>query len=168
MAQNGTVNSSSSHNNEGFMLDRYLNSEQLVAFKHSQIESYLSRVYAVSFANDFAMLDYMQNQEGLSKTTFKKLIREKFPNFEWTSDVLRTLHEIINQKAEVIVDEMSADGGFNEDFEAYENERPGRQGESTSPSTSSSVSFKRLKEIKALSSLSRKDRCLNKKAFFTF
>lgn len=139
---------------EAFLLDRYLNNEQLVAYKHSQIESYLSKVYAISFGdNDFGMLDYMQNQEGLSKTTFKKLIREKFPNFEWTSEVLRTLHEIVNQKTEVVIGELNVeDGGFDEDMMYHP-----REVYSTSPSSSSSVSFKRLREIKAISSLTRKE-----------
>lgn len=147
LAKNGT--------NEAFLLDRYLNNEQLVAYKHSQVESYLSKVYAISFSdNDFGMLDYMQNQEGLSKTTFKKLIREKFPNFEWTSEVLRTLHEIVNQKTEVVIGELNVeDGGFDEDVMYHP-----KEADSTSPSSSSSVSFKRLREIKAISSLTRKER----------
>ncbi len=134
------------------LLERYLNNEQLVAYKHSQLEAYLSRVYAVSFCNDFAMLDYMLNQEGLSRTTFKKLIREKFANFEWTNTVLLRLHEIVNQRPEVAADE-NLDGGFSDDFETTLIDR---KEESTSPSSSSSVSFKKLRDIKALSSQAKK------------
>ncbi len=106
------------NNDEISLLERYLNNEQLVAYKHSQLEAYLSKVYQVSFSNDFGMLDYMLNQEGLSKTTFKKLIREKFGNFEWTNVVLMNLHEIINQKMDVSINtDQNLDGGFNDDFE---------------------------------------------------
>ena len=165
--------------NEISLLERYLNNEQLIAFKHSQLEAYLVKTFSNSFS-DFAMIDYMLNQEGLSKTTFKKLIREKFWDIDWPNEVIMKLHEIINQTGHVDIDEdENLDGGFNDDFENdFEsapqlrndylnekhlnseklnmflkqklNEEKVYQDESYSPSTtSSSRSYKKLKDIKA-------------------
>ena len=158
--------------NEISLLERYLNNEQVIAYKHSQLEAYLTKVYSISFSNDFAMLDYIQNQEGLSKTTFKKLIREKFRNFEWTNEVLMKIHEIINQQTEVVIDtDDNLDCGFNDDFELIDSEnrcpidRTHRenstkaqniQNETSSPSSSSSVSFRKLKDIKSSSNNGKK------------
>ena len=165
--------------NEISLLERYLNNEQLIAFKHSQLEAYLVKTFSNSFS-DFAMIDYMLNQEGLSKTTFKKLIREKFRDIDWPNEVIMKLHEIINQTSQVYIDEdENLDGGFNDDFENdfesapqlrddylnekhlnseklnmflkhKQNEEKIYQDESYSPSTtSSSRSYKKLKDIKA-------------------
>lgn len=158
--------------NEISLLERYLNNEQVIAYKHSQLEAYLTKVYSISFASDFAMLDYIQTQEGLSKTTFKKLIREKFRNFEWTNEVLMKIHEIINQQTEVVIDiDDDLDCGFNDDFDTIDSENRcpidrthiehsiktnSLQNETSSPSSSSSVSFRKLKDIKSSSNSGKK------------
>ncbi len=79
------------------LLDRFLNNEQLVAFKHTKIEKILAKKFNIK---DFSIVEYILNQEGISLITFNSLIKEKFKTFKWTDDILYDLHKIINQPIE--------------------------------------------------------------------
>ena len=84
--------------NDTSLLERYLTNEQMVSFKHSQIESLLRKYQHknLNIDQDYSIIDYILNQEGISKQTFKQLIREKFYNMDWPDSLLATLHEILN------------------------------------------------------------------------
>lgn len=79
------------------LLDRFLNNEQLVAFKQSKLERLLAKKYNI---NDYSIIEYLLNQESISVNTFKTLIREKFKGLKWSDEILNELHKIINQPIE--------------------------------------------------------------------
>ena len=95
-------NVNSLNENDTSLLERYLTNEQLVAYKHSQIENLLRKFQQSNLFidQDYSIIDYILNQEGISRQTFKQLIREKFFNLEWSESILNKLHEIINQPNE--------------------------------------------------------------------
>ena len=88
--------------NDTSLIERYLTSEQAIAFKHSQVENILRKYQQknLNLDNDYAIIEYILNQEGISKSTFRQLIREKFFSIDWSENLLTKLHEIINQSPE--------------------------------------------------------------------
>jgi hypothetical protein len=88
--------------NDTSLIERYLTSEQAVALKYSQIENVLRKYQSKNFniEHDYAIIEYILNQEGISKSTFKQLIREKFFSIDWPDSLLSKLHEIINLTSE--------------------------------------------------------------------
>jgi len=88
--------------NDTSLIERYLTGEQAVALKHSQIENVLRKYQSKNFniEHDYAIIEYILNQEGISKSTFKQLIREKFFSTDWPDSLLSKLHEIINLSSE--------------------------------------------------------------------
>ena len=95
-------NVNSLNENDTSLLERYLTNEQFVAYKHSQVENMLHKYHQINLLldQDYSIIDYILNQEGISNQTFKQLIREKFFNLEWSENLLNKLHEIINQPNE--------------------------------------------------------------------
>jgi hypothetical protein len=107
--QNNSPKSSSPSNNdhqEMSLLERYLNSEQIIAYKHTQIEVLLHKWFVeqnrlVIDDDYYSIIEYILNQEGISLKTFVKLIKEKFSSIEWHNELLVDLYDIVNydQKA---------------------------------------------------------------------
>jgi hypothetical protein len=104
ITQNNSPKSSSLSNNdhqEMSLLERYLNSEQIIAYKHTQIEVLLHKWFVKqnSFLIDddyYSIIEYILNQEGISLKTFMKLIKEKFNSIEWHDELLVDLYDIVN------------------------------------------------------------------------
>lgn len=114
--QNECLNNNEYHSSSEFsLLERYLNSEQAVANKHAQIESLLGDWFRLSCSaktndggsgggehetslsfDDYSIIDYILNQEGISMRTFGQLIREKFDYIEWPREILVELYRIVN------------------------------------------------------------------------
>lgn len=95
----------SRHNNEHVsssefsLLERYLNNEQIIANKHAQIERLLDdwfREQCGSVIDDYSIIDYLLNQEGISMRTFAQLVREKFDYIEWPREIIVELYRIVN------------------------------------------------------------------------
>jgi hypothetical protein len=91
----------SSDHQEMSLLERYLNSEQIIAYKHTQIEVLLHKWFVKqnSFLMDddyYSIIEYILNQEGISLKTFVKLIKEKFNAIEWHDELLVELFDIVN------------------------------------------------------------------------
>lgn len=166
--------------NEVSLLERYLYNEQVIAEKHSKIE-----IQIQSFLNennlsidDYSLIEYILNQEGISFKTFKQLIREKFPFIEWPDDLLVTLHLIINENTPQIINceyqdengEEAEDTRFvrrilhenNKNSLAVNNNLEGKRGlnndspEFSNSPSGSSRSYRRIKDIKNSTSLKKK------------
>lgn len=137
------------------LLDRFLNNEQLVAFKHSKLERILSKKFNI---NDFSIIEYILNQESISLNTFKNLIREKFKSFKWTDSILNELHIIINQPIES--DKYFTDENiynyYDDDFNSEDKFKDLVITDDVKPQTGSMKSFKKIKLIKSSISYKRK------------
>lgn len=98
-SQNGVVgyNDQDDGHIDESLLERYLNNEQTVAYKHSKIESILMNSFNENnmIVDDYSIIEYIINQEGISKRTFSQLIREKFDYIEWPDELLDKLFKII-------------------------------------------------------------------------
>jgi hypothetical protein len=113
--------------NEISLLERYLNNEQLIAFKHSQIESILHK-HTNLFLDDFSIVEYILNQEGISFKTFKQSIKEKYTNLEWSDSLLYKLHDVINQSPDKTVNSYNNNDGDEDDEEDEDTYYPDEYG----------------------------------------
>lgn len=151
------------------LLERYLYNEQVIAQKHAKIENliqgFLSEKNLV--IDDYSLIEYILNQEGISLKTFKQLIREKYSNIKWPDELLSILHQVINENpsSPVMTSEYHNESSYDNEYEPRRNEsdienklnysHQMKQGMlrhdmaefSHSPS-SSSRSYRRIKEIK--------------------
>ena len=89
------------------LLERYLNNEQFITYKHAQIDKLLfgndqNKAKNLNSLDDYSINEYILNQEGISINTFKQLIKEKYNKFEWSDDLLNKLYLIVNQSNESI------------------------------------------------------------------
>jgi hypothetical protein len=89
------------------LLERYLNNEQFITYKHAQIDKLLfgndqNKAKNLDSLDDYSINEYILNQEGISINTFKQLIKEKYNKFEWSDDLLNKLYLIVNQSNESI------------------------------------------------------------------
>ena len=89
-----------SDSNQISLLDRFLYNEQIVAEKHSKIESVMIAFF--NYQNlpleDYSIIEYILNQEGITIKTFKQLIKEKYYNIQWPNELLLYLHQIVNER----------------------------------------------------------------------
>lgn len=92
--------------NDFSLLERYLNNEQIIANKHAQIERLLEDWFrecggagANPLIDDYSIIDYILNQEGISMRTFAQLIREKFDYIEWPREIIVELYRVVNGDA---------------------------------------------------------------------
>lgn len=89
-----------SDSNQITLLDRFLYNEQIVAEKHSKIESVIIAFF--NYQNlpleDYSIIEYILNQEGITIKTFKQLIKEKYYNIQWPNELLLYLHQIVNER----------------------------------------------------------------------
>ena len=121
---NNCYQSIEDNRNEVSLLERYLNNEQLIAFKHFQLVNLFTKYYksksnkSSPFIDDYGMIEYILGQEGISKKTFKKLIKEKFKNLEWSDELLFSSFDIINQPNDVLMNgnnNLNMNGGDGDD-----------------------------------------------------
>jgi hypothetical protein len=112
------------------LLERYLNSGQIVAYKHTQIEVQLHTYFIKqnSFLIDnndyYSMIEYILNQEGISLKTFKKLIREKYGNHvDWTDEILVKLFNIVNYDSNLNNVNLNSNENEVDESEEDENEQ---------------------------------------------
>ncbi|CAF0766607.1 unnamed protein product [Brachionus calyciflorus] len=86
--------------NELSLMDRFLYNEQMVTEKNSKIEAVLQAFFYQNnmTLEDYSIIDYILNQEGISIKTFKQLIKEKYFNIEWPNELLLFLHQVVNER----------------------------------------------------------------------